>query len=97
VLTEATFVLRFSLAAQADLLWWAQRALDIDQNTTADLPRIVALLRQYGDLSAAFADASLVALAERLNVRRVASFDRDFLVYRLPGKRRFDNVLQRGK
>jgi len=88
-------VLRFSVAAQRDLLWWAQQALDIDQTTASDFPRISALLHQYRDLPAAFADISLVALAERLNLRRIASFDRDFLVYRLPGKRRFENVLSR--
>lgn len=94
-LTEASFVLRFSKEAQRDLLWWSQQALDIDQGTAADLPRIIALLHQYRDLPAAFADVSLVALAERLNVRRIASFDSDFLVYRLSGKRRFENVLSR--
>jgi uncharacterized protein len=96
VLTEASFVLRFSVDAQRDLLWWAQEALNIDQSTAADLPRIIALLHQYRDLPAAFADVSLVALAERLNLRRIASFDRDFLIYRLSGKRRLENVLSRG-
>lgn len=92
-LTEAAFVLRFSVVAQRDLLWWAQQALDIDQSTAGDLPRISELLHQYRDLPADFADASLVALAERLNLPRIASFDRDFLMYRLRGKRRFENVL----
>ena len=92
VLTEATFLLRFSVAAQRDLLWWAHKSLDIDQDTPADLPRIIALLDKYRDMPADFADASLVALAERLNVSRVASVDRDFAIYRLPGKRRFENV-----
>jgi predicted nucleic acid-binding protein len=96
VLTEAMFVLRFSAAAQCDLLWWAHRALDIDAGTTADLPRIVDLLEKYRDLPADFADVSLVVLAERLKVRRVASVDRDFAVYRLPGRRRFENVFLRG-
>jgi predicted nucleic acid-binding protein len=93
VLTEATFVLRFSVDAQRDLLWWAQQALDLDHRTGADLPRIIALLHQYRDLPAAFADVSLIALAERLNLKRIASFDRDFFIYRLSGKRRFENVL----
>ncbi len=94
-LTEAAFVLRFSVEAQRDLLWWAQQALDIDQSTAADLPRIITLLDQYRDLPGAFADVSLVALAERLNLRRIASFDSDFSIYRLPGKRPFENVLSR--
>jgi uncharacterized protein len=96
VLTEASFLLRFSVDAQRDLLWWAQRAVDIDQNTAVDLPRIIALLHQYRDLPAGFAGVSLVALAERLKLKRIASFDRDFMIYRLSGKRRFENVLSRG-
>jgi uncharacterized protein len=82
VLTEATFLLRFSVEAQRDLLLWAHRSLDIDQATPADLPRIAALLDKYRDLPADFADASLIALAERLNLSRVASVDSDFDIYR---------------
>jgi uncharacterized protein len=95
VLTEATFLLRFSVEAQRDLLAWAHRSLDIDESTSADLPRIVTLLDKYRDMPADFADASLVALAERLNLSRVASVDHDFNVYRALGKRAFDNVFLR--
>ena len=95
VLTEATFLLRFSVEAQRDLLWWAHKSLEIDQGTSADLPRIIALLEKYRDMPADFADASLVALAERLNVSHVASVDSDFAIYRMSGKRRFENVFLR--
>jgi predicted nucleic acid-binding protein len=95
VLTEATLLLRFSVDAQKDLLWWAQRSLEIDQGTSTDLPRIIALLDKYRDLPADFADVSLLALAERLNVSRLASIDSDFAIYRLSGKRRFENVFLR--
>jgi predicted nucleic acid-binding protein len=90
-LTEAAFMLRFSVEAQRDLLMWAHQAVEIDGATT-DLPRIAALLEKYRDMPADFADASLVALAERLNLRRVASIDRDFAVYRRLGNRTFENV-----
>lgn len=96
VLTEATFLLRFSVEAQRDLLWWAHKSLEIDQDTSADLPRIKTLLGKYRDMPADFADASLVALAERRNVSRVASIDSDFAIYRLPGKGLFENVFLRG-
>ena len=96
VLTEATFLLRFSVEAQRDLLWWAHKSIEIDQGTAGDLPRIIDLLDKYRDMPTDFADASLVALAERLKVSRVASIDSDFAVYRLPGKRRFQNVFLRG-
>jgi predicted nucleic acid-binding protein len=77
--------------AQRDLLVWAHRSVEID-GTTTDLPRIAALLEKYRDLPADFADASLIALAERLNLRQVASVDRDFVVYRTLGNRTFENV-----
>jgi predicted nucleic acid-binding protein len=96
VLTEASFLLRFSVGAQRDLLWWAHQSLQIDQDTAADLPRIIDLLEKYGDLPADFADVSLVALAERLNVSQVASVDRDFAIYRRSGRGRFENVFLRG-
>ena len=95
VLTEATFLLRFSVEAQRDLLWWAHNSMDIDQATSSDLPRIIALLDKYSDMPADFADASLVAMAERLNLSRVASVDRDFSIYRLTGKRHFENIFLR--
>jgi uncharacterized protein len=92
VLTETTFILRFSVDAQRDFLLWAHRALEIDDRTAADLPRIAALLDKYGDVPADFADVSLVALAERLNISQIASVDNDFAIYRLSGKRAFENV-----
>ena len=94
--TAATFLLRFSIAAQCDLLWWAHKSIEIDRDTAADLLRIVALLEKYRDMPADFADTSLVALAERLKVSRVASVDRDFAIYRLAAKRHFVNVFLRG-
>jgi uncharacterized protein len=97
VLTEVTFLLRFSVEAQRDLLLWAHRSLDIDQTTSADFPRIAALLDKYRDMPADFADASLIALAERRNLLRVASVDSDFAVYRALGKGRFVNVFLQPK
>jgi predicted nucleic acid-binding protein len=92
VLTEATFLLQFSVQAQRDLLLWVHQSLEVDQDTAGDLPRIAALMEKYRDMPADFADASLVALAERQNLSRVASVDSDFSVYRSLGKRAFTNV-----
>jgi uncharacterized protein len=92
VITEAAFLLRFSVEAQRDLLIWTHRAVEIDSATSADLPRIATLLDKYRDLPADFADASLVALAERSHILQIASVDKDFTVYRALGKRAFENV-----
>ncbi len=90
------WLLRFSVEAQCDLLRWATQFIDIDGETAADLPRIIELIEKYRDLPADFADVSLVALAERLNLSRVASIDRDFDIYRFAGKQRFQNVFLSG-
>lgn len=50
------------------------------------------LMAKYADLPMDLADATLVALAEERNQRRIFTIDDDFLVYRLPGNRRFEIV-----
>ena len=44
--------------------------------TTAAVARMADLTERYADLRLGGTDASLVALAERLRVRRIATFDR---------------------
>ncbi len=92
VMTEVVYMLDFSLQAQRDFLFWAESALVIDTDTVADLPRIRALLEKYSDLPADFADASLVALCERLRITTVASVDSDFTVYRMQNRAGFRNL-----
>jgi uncharacterized protein len=58
VLTETTFLLRFSVDAQRDFLLWVHRALEIDDRAAADPPRIAALLDKYRDIPADFTDVS---------------------------------------
>lgn len=92
VVTEVVYMLDFSTQAQMDFLMWSGQALQIDPHTAQDFPRILDILNKYRDLPADFADASLVALCERLNTRLVASVDSDFTVYRNSSKRPFTNL-----
>jgi len=58
------------------------------------LPRLTALMRQYGDLPMDLADASLVLLAEELGEGRIVSSDeRDFQSYRWKNHQPFCNLL----
>lgn len=57
--------------------------LHIHDLTHDDSARIRALMSQYADTPMDLADASLVAIAESLGVRRVFTLDDDFYVYRL--------------
>lgn len=50
--------------------------------TPDDLARFIEVMQKYSDLPADFADATLVAIADRLGVVEVVSFDSDFDIYR---------------
>lgn len=61
--------------------------------TDADWRRAVALIRQYADMGLGLVDASLVAVAERLGVRTIATLNRrDFTVVRPAHIEAFDLV-----
>ena len=47
-----------------------------------DLVRIAELNERYADLPGDFADLSLVAVSERLNLANIVTLDRDFDIYR---------------
>ena len=53
------------------------------------LKRCRSLLEKYSDLPIDFADATLIVLAEELNTDLVFTFDRDFRIYRIRGKKPF--------
>lgn len=91
VITEASYLLDFSAAAQAGLqkllAYGRPRVLAIEQSERG---RVAALLEKYRDLPMDYADATLVVLAERLGCARIFTLDRhDFGLYRL-GRRKFE-------
>jgi hypothetical protein len=56
------------------------------------LVRMRTLMRDYADAPMDFADASLVALAEAANTRRILTVDRHFHAYRIGESEHFDIV-----
>ncbi len=84
VLTEAMYLLNFSWEAQAAL--WEMivtESVTILPLDREDAPRMRELMRKYRDLPMDMADAALVRVAERENLRRIFSLDRrGFTVYR---------------
>lgn len=89
---EVVHLLRRERLSQQKFLNWVQRALVLEPVTARDQTRIFELLSIYADLPADLADVSLVAIAERLKIRRIATVDSDFSVYRALGKHPFENV-----
>jgi len=93
VFTEVSHMLDFSTKAQQDFYEWVlyKGVLinDINQN---DILRVLELTKKYADLPMDFADATLVIAAEKTGIREIISLDKDFNIYRLPGKERIHNV-----
>jgi len=54
--------------------------------------RIIELVEKYGDRPMDLADATLVVAAEALGTAEIVSLDRDFEIYRIAGRARFQNL-----
>ncbi|MCL2251423.1 MAG: PIN domain-containing protein [Treponema sp.] len=93
VFTETTYFLSVNINALRDFYEWVMHKgviiSDINQN---DIPRIVELTEKYSDLPMDFADATLVIAAEKSGIRKIISLDKDFDIYRLPGREKIKNV-----
>nr|WP_051036061.1 hypothetical protein [Stanieria cyanosphaera] len=59
---------------------------------TQDFTRIAELNAQYADLPGDFADLSLIAISERLNISAIATLDSDFDIYRRYRKQPFERI-----
>ncbi len=87
-IVEAMYLLASSWTAQK-ALWEILEtgAIFLMPLDEADVPRMKKLMEKYRDLPMDLADAALVRVAEREDIRRVLTLDRrDFSVYRLARK-----------
>jgi predicted nucleic acid-binding protein len=83
VVTEVAYLLRNQPLVRIRFLEWIrQGAILMVDLTPEDLGRVIEVMEKYADLPADFADATLVAIADRLSVKEVVSFDSDFDIYR---------------
>ncbi len=66
--------------------------LDIHDSSRMEQARMRGLMQQYRSTPMDLGDASLVSAAEVLNVSMIFTFDSDFYVYQIEGKKPFDVV-----
>jgi len=93
VLTEVSYFLSVNINAQQDFYEWVLiKGLIISDINQHDIPRIAELTKKYSDLPMDFADATLVVAAEKSGIREIISLDKDFDIYRLPGKEKIRNI-----
>jgi predicted nucleic acid-binding protein len=92
-LGEIDYLLRLRLGNPALLRFLAdiqEGAFVVESVTMADLRRCTALIEKYRDLDLGLADASVVAVAERLGSDRILTVDqRDFRIIRSARGRTF--------
>ena len=82
VITETLHLLSFSVEVQLDFLKWLDRGgLRIFKFDQSILKRVINVTKKYNDLPVDFADASLIAVAEREDIKDIISIDSDFNVY----------------
>ena len=98
VVSEVMYFLDFSAQVQGDFLDWLraghqQGLLTIAALQASDLPGLASQMRKYADRPMDLADASLVWLANKLDLTDIITIDRaDFAVYRTAKRRAFRNL-----
>lgn len=96
VITETAYVLAASPTLQNAALSWVQRIRKaglLAVEPVEDYAALARIIDRYADLPCDYADASLIALAERTGTRVIATIDqRDFSVYRIRGRKGFHIV-----
>lgn len=93
--TEAMYLLsRAGGSVGREALWKLvlSRRMEIVELPQHALERSARLMAKYADLPMDLADATLVALAEERGERQIFTLDRDFEVYRINGRQRFEII-----
>lgn len=91
VLTEALYLLSSSITAQRACIEFILRGgASLVPQSSESLARAAVLMGKYEDIPMDFADATLVTLAEEMNIPDVLTLDRrGFNAYRIHGKKSF--------
>ena len=95
VLTEVLYLLNFSIIAQSAAIDFVLKSIvEIVPSSNQSLLKARNLMKKYADLPMDYADSTLVCLAAEAGIRNIATFDRkDFSIYALPAKKKFNLVL----
>lgn len=95
VITETTHMLDFNVQVQIDFLKWIQRgAVHLVDLEMEHFTRLIELCEQYSNVPMDLADASLILVAEMMNIHDILTIDSDYWVYRTRSKRYLHTLLQ---
>jgi hypothetical protein len=78
ILTELFYMttVRINYARAVQVFATTQAAFQIESLTEHDMTRMQDIMTRYTDAELDFADTSIMAIAERLNITRICTFDR---------------------
>jgi uncharacterized protein len=94
VITETVFLLDFHVQAQVDFLNWVEAGgILIGELDRTDIPAVRTMIHKYADVPMDLADATLIRLADRLQINHVVTLDHDFEIYRTANGRAMRNLL----
>ena len=95
VITEVSHMLGFSVQAQIDFLTWVHLGgIVVKTIEKEDIGRIIDLAEKYSDVPMDLADASLVVLAEKFNIKEIITIDSDYYIYRTIKKEMIENIFK---
>ncbi|MFM7190716.1 MAG: type II toxin-antitoxin system VapC family toxin [Microcystaceae cyanobacterium] len=91
--TESMWLMSSDIRSQNEFLSALSNGVFICEDLLlSDYERIRELNITYQDLPGDFADLSLIAISERLNISAIATLDKDFDIYRRYRKEPFNRV-----
>lgn len=95
VITEVSHMLDFNLQVQIDFLKWCEiggvTIYEISQN---DISKIRTMMEKYIDIPMDLADATLMYIANKEEIKNIVSIDSDFDIYRTLKKQSLYNLLK---
>jgi len=95
VITEVSYILDFNLNVQLDFLKWVEQGgvklYEIKQYEIADIAKV---MQKYTNIPMDLADATLMYIANKENIKDILSIDSDFDIYRTFKNKFLNNVLR---
>jgi predicted nucleic acid-binding protein len=93
VITEVSYMLNYNTNVQIDFLKWINRGgVKVGDIGEPDIKRIIELSQKYSDIPMDLADATLIIISERLNIKDIITIDSDYYIYRTADKKMLSNI-----
>lgn len=95
VITEVSHMLDFNLQVQIDFLKWCEMGgIEVYTISQDEISNIQVMMEKYSDIPMDLADATLMYIANKDNIKNIVSIDSDFDVYRTLKKQSLNNLLK---